>query len=1230
MLLERLSYIQSSTGVWFNEEKARTMHAKYIKKDGKRFGPYYYLNVRDKNGRTRTTYLGSNIKKAFEKQEKLKEKGLTRIHGPKISLRMPKMPAASGKILLPILAMLLAIGLSNITGLVTSPQGQEYEHLVQLQASSSEDFINYTIIFDQYRPKTCEDGIYVSDGTNSISFEVINEAYDGGLCKEATIRFENRLYEGGNIITGMAATEEMPEEETTTTLAEETASTTTTSSTTTTKITEEATTTTTVPATEEMPIEETTTSTLTEETTTTSIALLEETTTTTIAEETATTTTMTEETIATIETTTTTTLETTSTTAIQEKTYYIYYGKIVKNNPPQLTENIPNIRMSVNSNYTINLQDYFSDADNDPLAFSATQADNITITIENGIATVNPQKDFTGLRAVEFSASDSLDTVQSNTVVLDIYGAQNTPPKLVSDIPDAVIHEGGDAAIDLSKYFTDDDGDALEYFASQTAGLDVTIENSIATISPHSGFSGKEQAVFYATDGDYTAASNEVLITVEAAIKHAITVKMQDNKKTASAGVVSLVKNNLNAQDGIGNKLKSAVAKKAAIKGVDKNDFDNLDTGNYDVIMESEKALVTISGLDVEDNVTLLTQADFIVPSDPLEGSITTPVFAMNDSGIAFDYADITLPKAGDVNIILKCAAWDFDTFSCDSWQKTQLGFSQNNTHISFRAGSFSAYAGANITILNPYTYLRDNETWTVAFNTTGTADLIINSTNANWEEVLIDNPSTEDEMRFLNITCGNAPAANLQIIDENGNYYDYSSLTEQDSVRIKKLFIANYSCDETSYLSNYMNKAGYAILQFTFGDATAFAYDPDNPPTYSLDSTNSTAAGTAIKHSLFWQDDVNLSGYIFSFDNGSGIFVNDSWVPMRGVINVQVSASANDAYVSDYYGFDPSSGYAYIGYEAADPAVFHTFARFTGITIPAGSKIDVAYLQVYGYTSTSPAVPWGSPTMKIAANDSDSSSAPTSLSEFNALVLTTAQIDWDTTFSVAQWYTSPSIVSIIQELLASYTISGDALLFTIKNDGGTTEQGNGIGQYDASYGMVLYIGYSNNWTNVTKVVNSTVGATIRWCVYVNDSAGNMNSTSCANPFSYVTTGLDTTPPTITIQLPANTTYNYNLSIPLNYTASDAVGLSHCKYSLDDATNVTFTNCNTNATFNVSQGWHKLRVYVNDTSGNNASANVNFSVDSLIPNLTIVSPTACQCSNNQEATSTSTSRQTRF
>jgi hypothetical protein len=51
----------------------------------------------------------------------------------------------------------------------------------------------------------------------------------------------------------------------------------------------------------------------------------------------------------------------------------------------------------------------------------------------------------------------------------------------------------------------------------------------------------------------------------------------------------------------------------------------------------------------------------------------------------------------------------------------------------------------------------------------------------------------------------------------------------------------------------------------------------------------------------------------------------------------------------------------------------------------------------------------------------------------------------------------------------------------------------------------------TGNWSNVTKTINSTVGCTIRWCVYANDTSGNWNGTSCQNPFTYTSSSVSST-----------------------------------------------------------------------------------------------------------------------
>lgn len=92
----------------------------------------------------------------------------------------------------------------------------------------------------------------------------------------------------------------------------------------------------------------------------------------------------------------------------------------------------------------------------------------------------------------------------------------------------------------------------------------------------------------------------------------------------------------------------------------------------------------------------------------------------------------------------------------------------------------------------------------------------------------------------------------------------------------------------------------------------------------------NDTTAGKPTLFSLNWTDKVGLSGYIFSFDNCTGSFTNDtSWVPMTGSSNASIAVKiistmpctirwqfyANDTYnkwnTSDIFSF-PTSAYCY------------------------------------------------------------------------------------------------------------------------------------------------------------------------------------------------------------------------------------------------------------------------------------------------------------------------------
>jgi N-acetylneuraminic acid mutarotase len=103
-------------------------------------------------------------------------------------------------------------------------------------------------------------------------------------------------------------------------------------------------------------------------------------------------------------------------------------------------------------------------------------------------------------------------------------------------------------------------------------------------------------------------------------------------------------------------------------------------------------------------------------------------------------------------------------------------------------------------------------------------------------------------------------------------------------------------------------------------------------------------------------------------------------------------------------------------------------------------------------------------------------------------------------------------------------------------------------------------------------------------------------------PIGYGT--LDDEPPSVSIFAPKNVTYTTN-SISLKLTANEV--LSWIKYRLDNQPLVSLGEHQTLT--ELSEGTHKITAYACDLSGNNAtSETIYFSVDSTLPNLSILSP----------------------
>lgn len=156
-----------------------------------------------------------------------------------------------------------------------------------------------------------------------------------------------------------------------------------------------------------------------------------------------------------------------------------------------------------------------------------------------------------------------------------------------------------------------------------------------------------------------------------------------------------------------------------------------------------------------------------------------------------------------------------------------------------------------------------------------------------------------------------------------------------------------------------------------------------------------------------------------------------------------QVSSNLDDGWVrrSDS-NFSDAQG-IYAGDFDATLNDYESFIRFPNVTVPQGATITSAYLYITA-DGTVGTQPW---LTKIYGNDVDNATAPTTFAGYDALVRTTAAVDWDpTVWTTATEYQSPDISSIIQEIVDRGSwASGNAMQLLWVGDDGAGNNGKRV-----------------------------------------------------------------------------------------------------------------------------------------------------------------------------------------
>ncbi len=185
---------------------------------------------------------------------------------------------------------------------------------------------------------------------------------------------------------------------------------------------------------------------------------------------------------------------------------------------------IPDITFNEDAyNDSLNLSNYVSDAEDPDSALTWTASNNVnvivTINQTTKIANFTALANWSGSENIKFTVNDTSGLTANDTILATVNPVNDAPTFNSSkQIPNMTWPEDiSNNSLNISTYFYDIDGDALNYTSTGTTNLIVHINNNtgIVNLTPNANWTGIDYVVFIAKDpSGSTASSNNVTLNV--------------------------------------------------------------------------------------------------------------------------------------------------------------------------------------------------------------------------------------------------------------------------------------------------------------------------------------------------------------------------------------------------------------------------------------------------------------------------------------------------------------------------------------------------------------------------------------------------------------------------------------------------------------------------------------------------------------------------------------------
>ncbi len=451
-----------------------------------------------------------------------------------------------------------------------------------------------------------------------------------------------------------------------------------------------------------------------------------------------------------------------------------------ENNAPELLINIPDIIISKNSEFSIDLSEYFFDENGDSLEYTVYEMDDISALVNESIATLIPEKGFTGIIHTFIIANDSESIAVSNVFSVNV--TEVLKPRNIT-VENVTVFNVTEMPIQLKAEVNKPVKWVKIVSAENSEAINQTINISFSLPKQAFNLAVKDIKLNKTIEQDKISIKDKIISAEEPKVYE---------KETNEEGVLEADEKNVEFPD----LVKANEAKEYLIE------YETSAPVAVEKKINSMRKQITISSDLHYTNVLAYTD----IPIEVTQQKIRL-YWIRNDTRELFtnvSYYDL------NNNSLIDRIEWIVPGLSNQTFE-------------------------VEIEVLNVQSYPTVGGNWTVMFNTTGTANLTITAINrTSYSEMYNDNGLTINDLEIFELRCGDKVLFNKNSLANNKNLYfilDNNSLFKLSEIigkelKIKSLFVKNYYCNSTGYHTVKVLTPGEHNQEFKFNDKISYAHN--------------------------------------------------------------------------------------------------------------------------------------------------------------------------------------------------------------------------------------------------------------------------------------------------------------------------------------------------------------------------------------------------------------------